>query len=437
MSLPHHDDVMKDVLPDNYWSQHLKDKLFPKDYSFVPNTSEIFEWELAYMEMMRLSRAELIARSAYFSFIDKTPTMHYQLCSFNDTGIHHDRNIATQAFFQAQRFSTGYATHGLFPYRGKFHPQLVKGIINIIGLKRDDLLLDPMAGSGTTCLEARLLGINSIGVDVSPFCILMSEAKSLAMEIDPNILYLLIPDRLKFLDFITRPSAVSELPFVIEKKMKRLEIPHDDSQIRSLSKLVMLIYLDAMGYARRNELATLGGLFGKVFDRYVSAIENFREFTSRVEIKLGRANFLRATALALPIKDESADGVVTSPPYSFAIDYVDNDKPQLEFLGCKIDSLKKQMIGLRGRTKHEKIEQYFQDMRYAIREISRVLKPNKICVIVVGSNDIQTGGIRHEVEFKKFAEDSGLKVLKEIVKPIKGIQNTMHEEHILFFQKAA
>lgn len=428
---------MKDALPDNYWSQYLKDNLFPQDYSFVPNTSEIFEWELAFMEMVRLSRTELIERSAYFSFIGKHPTMHYQLCSFNDTSIHHDKNIATQAFFKAQRFSTGYATHGLFPYRGKFHPQLVKGIINSIGLKRDDLLLDPMSGSGTTCLEARLLGINSIGIDVSPFCILMSEAKSLAMEIDPDILYLLIPDKMKFLDFIKQPSAVSELPSIIEKKIKRLGISHYDYQIRSLSKLVTLIYLDAMGYARRSGASTLDKLFVKVFDRYAATIRNFRKFAGQVKIGFGRSYFLHASTLALPIKDESVDGVITSPPYSFAIDYIDNDEPQLKFLGQNVDSLKKQMIGLRGRTKHEKIERYFQDMSCAIHEISRVLKPDKMCVIVIGSNDIQTGGIRHEVEFKKFAEDSGLKALKEIVKPIKGIQNMMHEEYILFFQKVA
>lgn len=389
------------------------------------------------MEMMRLSRTELIERSAYFSFIGKHPTMHYQLCSFNDTSIHHDKTIATQAFFKAQQFSTGYATHGLFPYRGKFHPQLVKVIINTIGLKHGDLLLDPMLGSGTTCLEARLLGINSIGIDVSPFCVLMSEAKSLAMEIDPDILYLLIPDKLKFLDFINQPSAISELPSIIEKKIKRLGISHYDHQIRSLSKLLMLIYLDAIGYARRNEASTLDKLFGKVFDRYAATIRNFRKFTNRVKIRFGSSYFLQSSSLALPLKDESVDGVITSPPYSFAIDYVDNDKPQLEFLGHNVDSLKKQMIGLRGRTKHEKIEHYFQDINRAIREISRVLKPDKICVIVIGSNDIQTGGIRHEIELKKFAADSGLKALKEIVKPIKGIQNTMHEEYILFFQKVA
>src|SRR3982751_2288826 len=109
---------MGKTLPENLWASQLKDKLFPKSYSFVPNTSEIFEWELAFLEMARLSPEELIERSAIFSHIDARPTVHYQICSFNDTSLHHDKSIATQSFFKARQFSTGYATHGLFPYRG-------------------------------------------------------------------------------------------------------------------------------------------------------------------------------------------------------------------------------------------------------------------------------------------------------------------------------
>src|SRR4051794_12650269 len=100
---------MREISPEILWSSPLKDELFPQDYSFVPNTSEIFEWELAFMEMTQLSSEELIKRSAFFSHIAGKPTFHYQLCSFNDTGIHGDKSIATQSFFKTRQFSTGYA----------------------------------------------------------------------------------------------------------------------------------------------------------------------------------------------------------------------------------------------------------------------------------------------------------------------------------------
>src|SRR3989304_9889424 len=80
-------------------------------------------------------------------------------------------------FFAANVFAVGYATHGLFPYRGKFHPQMIKAIMNIIGLKPGETVLDPMAGCGTTNIEAAIMGINSVGVDPNPFACLMGRAK--------------------------------------------------------------------------------------------------------------------------------------------------------------------------------------------------------------------------------------------------------------------
>ncbi|HOA81936.1 MAG TPA: hypothetical protein PKK61_12870, partial [Defluviitaleaceae bacterium] len=117
------------------------------------------------------------------------------------------------------------------------------------------------------------------------------------------------------------------------------------------------------------------------------------------------------------------------------IDYADNDKPQLEYMGINPDTLKQSMVGLRGNSKKEKIQLYFEDMNKSIAEMSRVLKPGKYCVIIIGSNEIQTGGIRHEIEMKKYAALNGMFLECEIVKPIKGIQNTMKEEFILIFKK--
>jgi hypothetical protein len=84
-----------------------------------------------------------------------------------------------QNFFDANAYGVGYATHGLFPYRGKFHPQM-----NIIGLKRGDTVLDPMCGCGTTLIEASIIGINSIGIELSPFACLMARAKLAGLEMD-------------------------------------------------------------------------------------------------------------------------------------------------------------------------------------------------------------------------------------------------------------
>jgi hypothetical protein len=68
-------------------------------------------------------------------------------------------------------------------------------------------------------------------------------------------------------------------------------------------------------------------------------------------------------------------------------------------------------------------------------EMSRVLKLGKYAVIIIGSNGIQTGGIRLENRIEEIALKHGFSLDQKIVKPIKGIQNTMKDEYILFLRK--
>jgi len=65
----------------------------------------------------------------------------------------------------------------------------------------------------------------------------------------------------------------------------------------------------------------------------------------------------------------------------------------------------------------------------------RVLKVGKYVVIIIGSNDVQTGGIRLETKVEEMAVKHGFTLDQKIIKPIKGIQNTMKDEYILFLRR--
>ncbi|GAH17245.1 unnamed protein product, partial [marine sediment metagenome] len=104
-------------------------RLFPKSYQLIDGTDEIFELDLAFWEYKSLSSEELIQRSAYFRSIDGKQTVHYQICNNqNLEEIHKNSSFRTKIFFLNGKYSTGYATHSLFPYRGKFHPQMIRAI---------------------------------------------------------------------------------------------------------------------------------------------------------------------------------------------------------------------------------------------------------------------------------------------------------------------
>jgi DNA modification methylase len=65
--------------------------------------------------------------------------------------------------------------HRLHPYLGKFIPQLVEIFLRKY---QPHLVYDPFCGCGTTLVEANVLGIDSIGTDISEFNVLLSKVKT-------------------------------------------------------------------------------------------------------------------------------------------------------------------------------------------------------------------------------------------------------------------
>jgi len=66
--------------------------------------------------------------------------------------------------------------HGLHSYMGKFIPQLANYYLSKY-FKRDQVILDPFAGSGTTLIEANSLSMHSIGIDIAKFNTIIMGAK--------------------------------------------------------------------------------------------------------------------------------------------------------------------------------------------------------------------------------------------------------------------
>ncbi|NMB98960.1 MAG: hypothetical protein GYA35_01635 [Thermoanaerobaculaceae bacterium] len=399
----------------------LSSIILTQEFELLPNITEVFELEFAYYEYQSLLEDEILRRGAFFKSVNGVPTYHYLICSNNSHLLWEGRSELTKSYFKEGNFSTGYATHGLFPYRGKFHPQLIKGILNVLKIQPGEIVLDPMCGSGTLNIEASLIGVESIGIDKSPFCVLMSKVKHLSLK----------SDAVQITCALKRMNENYETLMQCEKLPKEFFSCEEQNLPEGIT---LLAFLDAMGYSRRCS-RSLNTLFPNVLKRYAGQISSFIQIRDKLNLEFGNARFEIGDARNLPLENNSIDAVITSPPYSFAIDYAENDKPQLEYLGCDVDELREEMIGLKGKNKKEKLSNYFEDIEKTVCEMNRVLKQNKYAIIIIGSNDVQTGGIRLENKVEEIALKKGFLLDQKIVKPIKGIQNTMKDEYILFFRK--
>ncbi|MCD4745285.1 MAG: hypothetical protein K8R58_03200 [Bacteroidales bacterium] len=406
-----------------YEIQSPTDILFDNKVELLPSVTELFEYELAYLEYKSLKKNEYLERTAYAKSHENKYSLHFLRYSEIPDTVTESRSAITNAYFKNGLFSTGYATHSLFPYRGKFHPQLIKGLINILGVKKGETIIDPMTGSGTTNIEAALMGINSYAIDISPFCQLMTKIKYDALNIDISLLEKVNLNSTELFSFFNKKNII-DIISVIEKEKKKIYF------------LALLAYLDALGYSKRVKMSNHEQLFNKVLSRYIETVTNLLKNPYFNNKKLGNVEIItNSDALKIELPDNSVDGIITSPPYSFAINYVENDKDQLEYLGYDTKQLQNQLIGLKGKTKHEKLEIYFKDMDKFCGEASRILRKNKYLVIIIGSNTNQTGGIRLEETVINSAKRYDMPLVKSILKPIKGMRNTMKEEYVLIFEK--
>jgi DNA methylase len=107
----------------------------------------------------RLGYSPAYAQPAFTNFRGVTPSMDLAELNLNWREVDLPEKERTKH------------VHRLHPYLGKFIPQLVEIFLRKF---RPKTVCDPFAGSGTILVEAKALGIDAIGCDVSAFnCLLM------------------------------------------------------------------------------------------------------------------------------------------------------------------------------------------------------------------------------------------------------------------------
>ena len=256
-----------------------------------------------------------------------------------------------------------YATHGLHPYKGKFYPQLAKGLLNLSGAGEGATLLDPFCGSGTTLLEGYLNGYSARGCDMHPLAAKIARAKTEILDTDPDVLIEAIttlqetitsrPKRLQAGPFVFPDSCIEEIgrwfpgPVVVKldwllKAIRKTSAgPTRDFLEIVLSSVIRDVSQQEPSDLRvryRKDLlqdADLFGLFVEQLAIQFERVEKFWRVRGRAPHPFHRARAVNGdnrdstTFSSLGLSAGSVDLVLTSPPYATALPYIDTDRLSL------------------------------------------------------------------------------------------------------------
>jgi len=408
-----------------FLAYEIDDKNTEKDLVLLDNVQFIYELSLAELELKAfgaefevtngLREFKILNKSVELKEIIKSKGSYYKTFDGEFTDYYYIiRKNQTRSVNQ-------YLTHWIYPYKGKFHPQMIRALLNIIGLKEGDTVFEPFSGSGTTALEAQLLGINFIGIDISPLCVIQGRVKTESIYVLDEILKVKDEVISKFM-----PSL-----FNVEQDYYKLikDITSNERVINFYNMARLLAVSD--NSRRKRDFMTS---FIKNLNLMIASVKDFIEIKERLNLKLGNVKIEIGDSRDIKLPDNSIDGIITSPPYSVALDYVQNDAHSLKDLGFDVSEMRNDFIGVRG-TGRSRVELYNADMEKSYSEMYRVLKPNKYAVIVIGNATYQGKEIK-TVEFTiKYMESIGFKLVKNINKIIFGLYNVMKKENILIFKK--
>lgn len=306
------------------------------------------------------------------------------------------------------RQSTRYSAHGIHEYRGKFNPQIVRVIGNIIGLQPEDWLLDPFCGCGTTLLEAAHIGWNAIGMDLNPLAVQIALAKIEAMRVSIKELHAYtetLNERLRerFVNVsLNRPFTHHQIQEIgaedwqtripgfdflrrwfKESVLVQLSVILDEiSRLSSKEiQLIMRVILSDtlrevslqdpadLRIRRRKsspENAPAILLFLDTMTRKIETISRAREYIPRVTtIQDALLGDVRCCATIVKTHPKVAtkqqfDAAITSPPYATALPYIDTQRLSLVLLGLigvnEIRPTERSLIGTREITPRERLK---------------------------------------------------------------------------------
>lgn len=353
-----------------------------------------------------------------------------------------------------------------YSFKHRFGSELVSKMFSMFGLSKGNIVFDPFCGGGTTLIKAKLDGYNSIGLDISPFSVFLSNVLTksynvsklyntlsrISHEINPRVE---IPD----VAILNKSFSDSSLKYIFSLRDSINVLQRQERDFFLFSLLSILNNVSKAkksgGFLRITDqkkvpAIIIENLFIKTSEKLIKDVKTFKYSGVSAKAKIGDARKLPPS-----IKRGSYDAILTSPPYPNRHDYtriyelelllgfVNSNRTlknlRYDTLRSHVEArkrfsangyvkpllLEKRIGELNNRELNNNqvistLEGYFEDMYLCLKEMASVLKSRKHIGLVV--SNVRFAGIMIPVDelLAEIGEQVGLKLKKIFVLRYRG-----------------
>jgi DNA modification methylase len=374
---------------------------------------------------------------------------------------------------------TNHGLHKFHWYPGSFIPQIPAYLIELLS-NRDEIILDPFCGSGTTLIEAIRLGRKAIGIDYNLIATLIANAKTKFIEPDGleeiavHFINKLDDARfnLHFIGFDVKTLKgtnvnIQELrKWLHEKTLQEAFliwtlIEQEEDYFKGL--LLMIFSGLQLKFARPHKhwgyiadnvapskrvYVNAIDLFIVFLKDYIAEINKFLKYPAIKKYSIKELNQRTKVINAdisskLLLKKEYVDLIITSPPYVNVTDYATSQRLSLYWFGEDIHKLKNIEIGARWkRARKDAVSNYLSEMDSALSFIIEYLKPGKFFCVIIGESESKKKQYNIIKNLKNVFLSKGLKIVIDDIyrKPIRQRvraqkAGNVDKEYIIIFRK--